>query len=78
MVILLLLLRHILHQPGTIPMPSAGWVALLALSSVIGFFADGFWRAHRPQVRAALEVRTALATAADRREAYAYGQRNSV
>lgn len=48
-------------------MPSAGWVALLALSSVIGFFADGFWRAHRPQVRAALEVRTALATAADRR-----------
>jgi len=48
----ILLLRHILHHPGTIPMPSAGWVALLALSSVIGFFADGFWRAHRPQVRA--------------------------
>jgi hypothetical protein len=34
----ILLLRHILHHPGTIPMPSAGWVALLALSSVIGFF----------------------------------------
>jgi hypothetical protein len=50
----------------------------LALSSVIGFFCGRLLAGHRPQVRAALEVRTALATAADRREAYAYGQRNSV
>jgi hypothetical protein len=40
MVILAAAAAHFAHWNH--PMPSAGWVAFLALSSVIGFFADGF------------------------------------
>jgi hypothetical protein len=58
--VILLLLRHILHHPGTIPMPSAGWVALLALSSVIWFFC-GRLLAGPPSSS------PCMATAADRR-----------